>query len=347
MSKGAPHLYGAKDLEKLKDSKPIPIIAHTGECIVPVVYTGMVNKFLKEKGIQLPLTHHQLADMKREAGTPGYAKGTHSLKATSTKTHTKEDGHQVQNVTQRVIVRLDGHHGKKKVIQRRKPKKKVPGSSSGAPFTQSFSPYVPTQSMPLRPFSVLDTFRPHSTAPPVIYPQHDLGKLAIEHKNEEAKAIDRFTAELEEFRRMGHLNRLTYEMAKAIHGDEFKPEVLSPSEGPIRNSITVESIASTHPPSRMEPSHGPVVPSRPPSPVRESHPPKEKPNAEELEAFRARFKQPSPPLKKKVKLPKIPEVPATTELPVSVAAEAEAEPSFKRVPSKHFPPPEKIKPRPL
>ena len=73
-------LYDKADLAKLKDSKPVPIIAHSHEVIVPVVYSGMVNRFLEHKGIKLPLTHHQLADMKREADCPGYAKGTKDLK---------------------------------------------------------------------------------------------------------------------------------------------------------------------------------------------------------------------------------------------------------------------------
>ena len=73
-------LYDKADLAKLKDSKPVPIIAHSHEVIVPVVYSGMVNRFLEHKGIHLPLTHHQLADMKREADVPGYAKGTKDLK---------------------------------------------------------------------------------------------------------------------------------------------------------------------------------------------------------------------------------------------------------------------------
>ena len=37
------------DLRKLKDSKPVPITAHTHEVIVPVVYSGLVNTFLKKK----------------------------------------------------------------------------------------------------------------------------------------------------------------------------------------------------------------------------------------------------------------------------------------------------------
>jgi len=75
-----PKLYDKEDLAKLKDSKPVPIIAHSHEVIVPVVYAGMVNRFLEKKGVHLPLTHHELADMKREADCPGYAKGTKDLK---------------------------------------------------------------------------------------------------------------------------------------------------------------------------------------------------------------------------------------------------------------------------
>ena len=69
-----------EDLAKLKDSKPVPVCAHSHEVIVPVVYSGLVNRFLESKGIKLPLTHHQLAKMKHEAGVSGYAKGTHDLK---------------------------------------------------------------------------------------------------------------------------------------------------------------------------------------------------------------------------------------------------------------------------
>jgi len=93
------HLYNKEDLAKLKDSKPIQITAHTHECIVPVVYSGMVNRFLEKKGVHLPLTHHQLADMKREAGTPGYAKGTKDLKK-------KKGKAKAVNVSQKVIVNV-------------------------------------------------------------------------------------------------------------------------------------------------------------------------------------------------------------------------------------------------
>ena len=38
-------------LLKLKDSKPVPITAHSHEIIIPCVYTETINKVLKEKGI--------------------------------------------------------------------------------------------------------------------------------------------------------------------------------------------------------------------------------------------------------------------------------------------------------
>jgi len=71
-------------LLKLKKSKPIPITAHTGEIIVPCVYTEVVGDFMKKKGIKLPLDVHKLAELRRIAQATGknegYAKGTKNLK---------------------------------------------------------------------------------------------------------------------------------------------------------------------------------------------------------------------------------------------------------------------------
>ena len=102
-----------QDLNKLKHSKPIQLICHTNECVVPVVYSGLVNKFLESKGITLPLTHHQLADFKRQAGMSGYqkketedeyAKGEKSLK----KKKSKKKGHSVSVVVNNYITRRGG-----------------------------------------------------------------------------------------------------------------------------------------------------------------------------------------------------------------------------------------------
>lgn len=67
MSNIKPDLIKPNDYRKLKDSHPVKIIAHSHECIVPVVYSSMVNNFLKSKGINLPLSHHELAKLKEKA----------------------------------------------------------------------------------------------------------------------------------------------------------------------------------------------------------------------------------------------------------------------------------------
>jgi len=76
-------------LLKLKKSKPIPITAHTGEIIVPCVYTEVVGDFMKKKGIKLPLDVHKLAELRRIAQATGkdegYAKGTKNLKSRKVK----------------------------------------------------------------------------------------------------------------------------------------------------------------------------------------------------------------------------------------------------------------------
>jgi hypothetical protein len=83
------------DLLKLKDSKAVPITAHSHEVIVPVVFASKVNKFLEKEGIKLPLTHHQLSEYKKKAAKlkgkyeedikecdegNSHEKGTHNIK---------------------------------------------------------------------------------------------------------------------------------------------------------------------------------------------------------------------------------------------------------------------------
>lgn len=176
-------LYTKEDLAKLKDSKPIPIIAHTHECIVPVVYSGMVNRFLESKGVHLPLTHHQLANMKREAGTPGYAKGTHNL--------------QMQKVSQKVVIHLGE---KKKAKKRRATRRKgfTGGKLPEAPRpTPSGSQALYNQ---LRPDNY-SMIRPLSTQAPQIFQQRDFGKEAKEAHAVEHTAMEKYKAELEQRKR--------------------------------------------------------------------------------------------------------------------------------------------------
>ena len=62
-----------KGLLALKDSKPVPITAHSHEIVIPCVYTETVKKMMKAKGIELPLTHAKLAELRKIAkATPGH-----------------------------------------------------------------------------------------------------------------------------------------------------------------------------------------------------------------------------------------------------------------------------------
>ena len=74
-----------KGLLALKDSKPVPITAHSHEIIVPCVYTETVKKMMKEKGIVLPLTPAKLAELRKIAkATPGTYKADPDEKAGGT-----------------------------------------------------------------------------------------------------------------------------------------------------------------------------------------------------------------------------------------------------------------------
>lgn len=216
---GAPKLYTKKDLLKLKDSKPVPITAHSHEVIVPVVYADMVNKYLESKGVKLPLSHHQLAEMKREAhaigGTleKGYAIGSRGLGShvfnylnnivdgkyiwngikwvlAKFKQHGFAKGTknlQVQQANQKVII----HIGDKKSKKKKRTKKKVPGITP-----------TPTPS-----FGLYETLRPNNYAsirplvsssyvPPPIIP--DYKREAEEHLKREREAFERYRKELED-----------------------------------------------------------------------------------------------------------------------------------------------------
>ena len=92
-------LYDRDDLDRLKKSKPVPITAHSGELVVPVVYADMVEHYLKKKGITLPLSHHELADMKREAASMARG-GKVTIK------QKKSKGKKVMSQQQTVIVNI-------------------------------------------------------------------------------------------------------------------------------------------------------------------------------------------------------------------------------------------------
>lgn len=69
------------DLLKLKHSKPVPIVAHSMEVVVPVVYSTRVKEFMKREGMKVPLSPEQLSGLKKKAREtegepdPSYAVG--------------------------------------------------------------------------------------------------------------------------------------------------------------------------------------------------------------------------------------------------------------------------------
>jgi hypothetical protein len=68
------------DLLKLKDSKAVPITAHSHEVVVPVVYATRVKEFMRKEGMRVPLKPEELQTLKQKAKqTEGemeaYAKG--------------------------------------------------------------------------------------------------------------------------------------------------------------------------------------------------------------------------------------------------------------------------------
>jgi hypothetical protein len=124
--------YTKSDLLKLKDSKPVPIIAHSHELVVPVVYADMAKKFLEKKGITLPLTHKELNTMKKEAQSLAKGGNVKDIK------NIKNVKGQQQVATQKVIINL-GKTKRRKVIR----KKKVKDESSFTPFTPPNTPNPP------------------------------------------------------------------------------------------------------------------------------------------------------------------------------------------------------------
>ena len=112
-----------KGLLALKDSKPVPITAHSHEIVIPCVYTETVKKMMKAKGIELPLTHAKLAELRKIAkATPGHYEadkekegGSSHAKGTMNVIGKKNQAtQQIAKQTQKVQIFLDRRTGRKK-----------------------------------------------------------------------------------------------------------------------------------------------------------------------------------------------------------------------------------------
>ena len=184
-------------LLKLKRSHPIPITAHTGEIIIPCVYTETVQKFLDKKGIKLPLTHHQLAEFKRDAAKihgkikedEGYdegnshARGTHNIK--------------VSNVKGPVYINTTPNKAKRK-RGKRAPSRKIATSASGLIPTPASMRIQPPPSNTIRPnYNTFATIRPqgitYSANTPTL---HDIQQELKAEQKKEKEVIEKREKEL-------------------------------------------------------------------------------------------------------------------------------------------------------
>ena len=248
--KGAPHLYNKADLLKLKDSKPVAVTAHSHEAIIPVVYTGLVNDFLKKKGIKLPLTHHQLAEMKREAHAihpeakePGHARGTKAV--------AKAKGKQAvaQAVNQKVVIHL-GNKTKPRKRGGRRPPPRPPQEPNLPP-----PPNPPPSLNVLRP-SHFANIRPFVEASYIANtPFFNLQK-ELNERNEKEKATEaKYKKELEE------KESSIKDLEKRLKEDREEKKPINTPEVPIRSPEFDEKERPPIPEKDQEHFPGNKVPS--------------------------------------------------------------------------------------
>jgi len=246
---GAPKIYGKADLRKLADSQEVPLIAHSHEVIVPVVYSGMVKKFLESKGVKLPLKQSQLAEMKREAKAigskdVGYAKGTMNVQQ------------QNQKVSQKVVIHLGN-------VRRKKGKGK--GKKR---FTRATEPIMGALYDSLRP-SAWTSFRPIAPAnyvqPPVL---PDYKREADENLKRQSEALSKYRAELE----MKSRDALKELEDKKLEQEQLLSALFRPAESkPVRSPFDTPLYSGATPSSPAYSDVGsPLIEFNKPLPLRSS-----------------------------------------------------------------------------
>jgi len=107
-----------KGLLALKDSKPVPITAHSHEIVVPCIYTETVKKIMKQKGIELPLPPAKLAEARKLAKTiPGTYQADPEEKASGS-SHAKGTTNVTVNIKNVVQARhaRRGRKGRSRII---------------------------------------------------------------------------------------------------------------------------------------------------------------------------------------------------------------------------------------
>lgn len=186
-----PYIPNKNDLLKLKESKGVPILAHSHETVVPVVYSTLVNNFLKSKGIKLPLTHHQLHEFKEKAK---HLKGHPELEAFARggKITIKPDN-SIMKHEQKVVVNVNT--GAKTRRRKRAPRsgkvsKGISQPMDVKPVSNLYSSLRPNNYAMIRPHMM------SGFTQPAIIP--DYKREADEHLKRERETLAKYKKELDE-----------------------------------------------------------------------------------------------------------------------------------------------------
>jgi len=228
-----------KGLLALKDSKPVPITAHSHEIIVPCVYTETVKKLMKEKGIVLPLTPAKLAELRKIAkATPGQYKADPDEKAGGT-SHAKG----TTNVT--VSVRNILSQGRQGVRRKRGGRKGAGRSNIITSRASGLIPAPPTINQP-----AYNLVRPFAANTPVGFeprpmPTMEQAKLELSKENALEKRLLTYDRLNESVNRIEQQNRrifseyLVDDDSFVNHGrDEVVREKLAP-----KSEVVIEDVS--------------------------------------------------------------------------------------------------------
>jgi hypothetical protein len=240
-------------LLRLKESKPISITAHTGEIIVPCAYTETVGKFMKSKGIHLPLDPHKLAELRRIAkATPGhpqhdeegYAKGSANLKKRKkekVKEKEKKEKESKTKIKGKNIVSGLGNvinikiGSNKPALRQTQPKAKevrIPPPLLPDTKERSFDMVRPPNFNLIRPFS---TSAPNGNQAVAIQPhpdslihkkeQEEKNRKMLEHQKEHFEKLTKDSNDI--LRR--HINQVAHSLGPYLRAEEEEPEYSSSS----------------------------------------------------------------------------------------------------------------------
>lgn len=235
-----------KGLLALKDSKPVPITAHSHEIIVPCVYTEVVKKMMKDKGIVLPLTLAKLAELRKIAkATPGQYKPDPEDTAGGS-SHAKG----TTNVTVNV----------KNILHRQGVRRKR-GKGRGSKIITRASGLIPPPPMITQPAYSL--VRPFAANTPVGFepkpmPTMEQARLELAKENALEKRLLSYDRLNETVNDLEQQNRRFY--SEYLIGDD---SFVNPHRDVVREhmpSVEIEDISEERPAVEQPPSVEPIPP---------------------------------------------------------------------------------------